>query len=259
MRNKLHTIEKKYGGKEGFERTKADMRTLADIDRTIDTLKKSVELSTGTDYGSAVLELSSESRTEIHNTGTDGMKIRQGELNAKLESLRYDKELNLLLAEKDAKETELADKIKEWGVLSLQKYMIDRSCRELYENMQPAVVKIANRYLGTMTGGRYTLDIDPRSEGINIRDATEYKTSRQWSSGLSDQVHLSIKMAVAKNMGSERLPMILDDVLVRFDIERKKAACKAIIEFAEDQQVFLFSCVPLDGMLPEGRYRHIEL
>jgi len=256
----LLAIEEEYGGKEGFERTKADLRTFTDLNKMTDTLKKSVEDSTKTDYASVVRELSTEGASEMYtNCGINEMKIRQGELNVKLRNLRSDEHLNLLLAEKDAKETELADKIREWGVLSLQKYMIDRSCRDLYENMQPSVVKIANNYLGMMTRGRYTLDIDPRSEGINIRDATEYKTSRQWSSGLSDQVYLSIKMAVAKNMGSERLPMILDDVLVRFDPERKKAACEAIFEFAKDQQVFLFSCVPLDGMFPDGEYRHIRL
>ncbi|MCL2607481.1 MAG: AAA family ATPase [Methanomassiliicoccaceae archaeon] len=258
-KEELHAIEGEYGGKENFERTKADRKTLTEIDKTIGTLKKSAELSAGMEYESLVRELGTEPSVPQTDHGITDMKVRRGELKAKLDSLRSDDRLNLLLAEKDAKETELADKIKEWGVLSLQKQLIDRACGELYASMQPSVIKIANRYLGMMTRGRYTLDVDPRLEGINIRDASGYKTSKQWSSGLSDQVYLSIKMAVAKNMGSERLPMILDDVLVRFDTERKKAACGALLEFAKDQQVFLFSCVPLDGMFPDGTYRCIRL
>ena len=34
----------------------------------------------------------------------------------------------------------------------------------------------------------------------------------------------------------------MDDVLVRFDRERKKGACRAILEFAKDQQVIMFTC-----------------
>ena len=102
------------------------------------------------------------------------------------------------------------------------------------------------------------IDADPRQNELVIRDSADrFKRSPQWSSGLGDQVYLSVKMAVAKEMGTERLPMILDDVLVRFDPERKASACKAIREFADGQQVFLFSCVPLE--FPEGVYRHIRL
>jgi uncharacterized protein YhaN len=253
---RISSMVKDYGGKEGFAKASADRSRFFVIGSTMGTLKSSVESATGMSLQQVVQEL----RT-VHAEGSDvKAEISQadqdiGKLQAKLDDIRSDERLNRLLTEKDAKETELRDKIIEWGTLSLQKFMIDRSCDELYEKMQPSVISAANRYLDMMTGGRYVMDIDPRRGGdITIRDtrASEYKTPKQWSSGLSDQVHLSIKMAVAKEMGSERLPMILDDVLVRFDRGRKRSACEAMLEFAKDQQVFLFSCTPLDDMMPPG-------
>ena len=41
-----------------------------------------------------------------------------------------------------------------------------------------------------------------------------------------------------------RLPVILDDVLVKFDPSRPANAARVILEFARDQQVLLFSCHP---------------
>jgi uncharacterized protein YhaN len=123
------------------------------------------------------------------------------------------------------------------------------------------VVKTANKYLGMMTDGRYQLDNDPRENDIVIRDAITKKSSSQWSSGLGDQVYLSVKMALVKEMGAEKLPLILDDILVRFDAERKQGACRAIYDFSRSQQVIMFTC---DSSLYnyfslEGRINDIRL
>ncbi|MDR0778497.1 MAG: AAA family ATPase [Methanomassiliicoccaceae archaeon] len=257
----LIDIEKNYGGRDSFNKMKADRASYIAAGIEIDMLTKSMESATKTDIGT-IKKLLSQMPEEVipENNDIDDMNRQRGALQKEIENMRSDVRLYDLAAKKDAKETELANTVKEWGVLSLQNYMIDRSCQELYKNMQPSVIRTANKYLGTMTNGRYMIDTDPRQEGINIRDGTEYKTPKQWSSGLGDQVYLSIKMAVAKEMGTERLPMVLDDILVRFDNTRKRSACEAILEFAKDQQVFLFSCIPLNEIFPVGStYRHVKL
>jgi len=256
----LDTIGGIYGGREQFIKAKADRSALLEIDSKIKTIKESVESATGTDLHSAIAEMNS-----IRADGPDmkdeiaKMNERMGELNAGIKEMRSDERLGRLSAERNAKRTELEQRVKEWGVLSLQGTMIDRSCMELYSKMQPSVIRTANKYLGMMTHWRYKIDPDPRREEIVIFDAMEHKTSKQWSSGLGDQVYLAIKMAVAKEMGAERLPVILDDVLVRFDPGRRRSACEMILEFAKDQQVFLFSCVPIESYFPEGSFRHVSL
>jgi uncharacterized protein YhaN len=115
--------------------------------------------------------------------------------------------------------------------------------------------------MGLMTNGRYQLNNDPRESDIIVVDSVEKKSSAQWSSGLGDQVFLSVKMALAKEMGDEKMPLILDDVLVRFDVERKQGACRAIQEFAKNQQIIMFTC---DNSLYslfslEGKLNNIKL
>jgi len=63
---------------------------------------------------------------------------------------------------------------------------------------------------------------------------------------LADQVYLAIRLGLAREFGrhSEPLPVILDDVLVKFDPSRRLNSARVILEFAREQQVLLFSCHP---------------
>ena len=72
------------------------------------------------------------------------------------------------------------------------------------------------------------------------------KMEDHWSSGLSDQTYLATRLGMATQFASqsEPLPLILDDVLVRFDPTRRRAAAEALLDAAQHQQVFLFSCHP---------------
>jgi recombinational DNA repair ATPase RecF len=46
----------------------------------------------------------------------------------------------------------------------------------------------------------------------------------------------------AKN--AEPMPVVLDDILVNFDPERAKAACKVIMDLSERFQVIFLTCHP---------------
>ena len=43
-------------------------------------------------------------------------------------------------------------------------------------------------------------------------------------------------------MGNGEIPVILDDVLLPFDKDRKKGACEALSSLSDEMQVLLFSC-----------------
>lgn len=118
----------------------------------------------------------------------------------------------------------------------------DRACDEAYSAVQPGVVATADRYLSMMTDGRYRLDTDPRTMELSVRCGDESKGQAAWSSGLRAQVLLSVKLAVAREMGGGRVPVILDDVLLPFDSGRKAGACCALASVSKEMQVILFTC-----------------
>jgi uncharacterized protein YhaN len=236
-----------YGGAEGFSEIVNDSRKLAEVELGLASLKESMEKTAGmpfADIAAAVDAAKTETESQAPaETPAETLNHDIGTVETKMRNILEDGELDRLEAERSANEAKLDRELREWAVLSLAKGISDEVCDGFYGDHQPGVIARANTYLSLMTDGRYRLESDPRNTDIVIHDRDDtLKDSRKWSSGLGDQVYLSLKMAMAKEMGSERLPMIMDDILVRFDRERRAGACRAIFEFAKDQQVILFSC-----------------
>ena len=61
------------------------------------------------------------------------------------------------------------------------------------------------------------------------------------SDGTMDQLYLALRLAVAEEL-TPHAPLILDDVLVRFDDKRMGAAIGVLRELAQSRQIVLFSC-----------------
>ncbi|MGE4577415.1 MAG: ATP-binding protein, partial [Candidatus Methanomethylophilaceae archaeon] len=155
---------------------------------------------------------------------------------------RSDSDTERLYNKRSALQAELESEERRWGVLSLERYISDTACNDIYDNMQPRVIQTADRYLEMMTKGLYRMDGNPRTKNVSIRNGTEVKSKDQWSSGLAGQVCLSLKLAVAKELSDEKLPILLDDVLLVFDSERKLGACRALSEVAKETQIIFFTC-----------------
>jgi uncharacterized protein YhaN len=82
-------------------------------------------------------------------------------------------------------------------------------------------------------------------EDFSLRAAAQQEETLHdalWrSDGTMDQLYLSLRLAVAEEL-TPKAPLILDDVLVRFDDERMRAAVAILRELAQNRQVILFTC-----------------
>ncbi|MDR3283438.1 MAG: AAA family ATPase [Candidatus Methanoplasma sp.] len=224
-----------FGGEEMFLKLHIDHVRRSNLELRIEALGNSIVES------GYYLIPDKESPPDRSADITD-MNIRFGEISAQMGALVDDGETDRLRDELAADESSLALHARRWGVLSLALGMIDEACSDIYSGVQPAVVSTADGLLALMTDGRYRLDLDPRNSDISVVSGADSKKENQWSSGLGDQVKLSIKLAVARELSDERLPIILDDVLLTFDSKRKRGACKALRKLSEDMQIILFTC-----------------
>ncbi|NLL95066.1 MAG: AAA family ATPase [Thermoplasmatales archaeon] len=253
------------GGAERFAEALGATARLAEARKEATALESSIVSSSGIPVAE-LRELVSNDGGERHaeaetSSELDAVNKSIGELTAKLDAILDDGDLNAARARKAAAEAKLLTESRKWAVLSLADHLISSATSHFYKDLQPDVVKLANVYLGAMTGGRYSLDSDPRETELCIWDGYTKKYPSQWSSGLGDQVYLSVKMAIAGSMTRESMPMILDDVLVRFDKGRKQGAAKAILEYAKGRQVIILTCdrqlYPLFAL--EGKASLVEL
>ncbi len=251
---------KRYGDENAFLEAYACREELERLDSEIRTLTQSIEASTKMSVNDLNTFFDNEDGTmPIEEFDTGDMDRRVGEIENEMRSIMEEGEIDDLLQQRANNENLLMDSLREWAVYSVANSLIMDACDHFYTDLQPNLIKYANNYLSLMTDGRYQLDNDPRAEEITVKDSFMKKNSSKWSSGLGDQIYLSLKMAMACQMGPERMPLILDDVLIRFDDDRKLGACKALMEFSKENQVIIFTCENNLRNLFNITGRHMEI
>jgi uncharacterized protein YhaN len=170
-----------------------------------------------------------------------------GRLKLQLDQMAQDEKLGDLLQEQSILEEQLEEAMRRWAVLAISRRLVE-TAREVYEReRQPQVLQEAGRFLEIMAGGRYRLVSPPGELSLQLEDAArQRKAEIHWSHGLADQVYLAVRLGLAREFSRQALPLpvILDDVLVKFDPRRRRGAARVILEVAREQQVFLFTCHP---------------
>jgi uncharacterized protein YhaN len=148
-----------------------------------------------------------------------------------------------------------------WVSCAVCKAILEKA-REKYEiQKQPEVVRKASQYLQTITDGRYGIICSALDRKIHLSDTEDLsrKDSSQWSTGLEDQAYIAIRLALSamfKGKGGP-LPIILDDIHLRFDPSRQENLARVLLNHSLEHQVFLFSCDPafsgiLNSVMEEG-------
>jgi uncharacterized protein YhaN len=110
-----------------------------------------------------------------------------------------------------------------------------------------------------MTGGRYTgVRVPLDNSGITVV-TTEgaIRTTSELSRGTAEQLYLALRVGLIGSLGATgaALPVLMDDVVVNFDPERRSGAVTAVAELAAMRQVLFFTCHPetahvLTGSVP---------
>ena len=170
---------------------------------------------------------------------------KRGTVVERLSAMAKNEVYSELLQEKQSTCAELDKLMDEWLTELYAQHML-REAQSYYERVrQPAVIKKAGEYLYFMTGGRYTLQSASDGRRLFAVDGMQRRTSeKEWSSGLGDQIYLAVRVALAMAFAGqiESMPLILDDILVRFDEVRQKEALRFLADLGKTEQVFLFTC-----------------
>jgi hypothetical protein len=121
--------------------------------------------------------------------------------------------------------------------------------REYREIHQPDVLRRASGYLEKITNGRYrridVLDEDKGLLGVTLGTRSEpIEVGDPLSRGTLDQIFLCLRLGMLDHLddGRERLPLILDDALLRMDDERRRAVSALLSDIAPTRQVWILTC-----------------
>lgn len=147
---------------------------------------------------------------------------------------------------------------REWISVILTRHFTEKARERHEKNRHPTVTRQAENILADILGtdaGRWGMlfssegpesasDSEKENDLLLERQTGIKLNENVWSSGLADQVWLSLRLAMAARQAeiSESIPVVLDDILVRFDEERQRGALEALWKLSEGLQVILLTC-----------------
>lgn len=172
---------------------------------------------------------------------------RRGEMNQQLRTLVDNRQLPQMRIELGIVERRLQDALDRWRVLAVCGVLLE-AVRQFYEREhQPLALQEASGYLERLTGGRYPRVWTPLGAHALVIDDDQgrHLNVEVLSRGTREQLFLALRLALVSSYAKRgiQLPLVLDDILVNFDVGRAKAAATVLRDFARrGQQILLFTC-----------------
>ena len=170
---------------------------------------------------------------------------KRGQIVEAMRALGSNQEQREAIQQRQELESELESALEDWATQVVIAHCMERAQQSYEEESQPKMLELASQYIKRLTNGAYTFDMWGLQDGLALlNERGERLPIYHWSSGLADQVYLALRLALAKvfSYQVDALPIILDDILVRFDEDRQKSALELLAELGEHQQIWLFTC-----------------
>ncbi len=183
-----------------------------------------------------------KSQSELKTLAGQRGAIRQEQKSLAEDRSLAERQLDLACTEK-----QLADARKSWREHAVVNHALEQIRTDYEANRQPETLEEASRYMAQLTGGEYKRVWTPLANDVLLveNSAGESLTVDVLSRGTREQLFLSVRLALVANFARRgiRLPMVLDDVLVNFDVIRAQRAAEVLCEFAAGgHQLLVFTC-----------------
>jgi hypothetical protein len=218
---------------------------------TVDSLQLD-SLGVGDDLGNRLVGL----RAALHETTR-----RAGEIKARLEEQRK-RSRNVAEAEERLarSEADLDRVLRLDEILSQTQHFLEGAQARVHRTIAPVLRDTLNKWLPRITNGRYAESaVDPETLEVRVRAAGgTWREAALLSQGTAEQVYLLLRIAIAEHLtreSKEVCPVILDDVLVQIDDDRKKAMLGLLHEISAGRQIILFTMEQIVVDWAEGNLR----
>ena len=235
----IRSLTGRFGGEEGYAESVKAAREIERIDASIRTLEETMPA----EPAAPVQEDSKQAYMDVRDK-TNELSSRLAAVRARKEAILSDTDTEEALTAASAARAEYMSAVRRWIALAAETYMLSTACDTLSDKNRPSVYSDADRFVYSMTGGKYGIVSDIRTHELMIENRVtgERTNTKKWSSGTEDQVKLAMKLGLALSLSGDVPPMILDDVLLTSDDSRTDGCIKALKDFSDSAQVLYFTC-----------------
>lgn len=124
--------------------------------------------------------------------------------------------------------------------IDLASNTINELSAELQKQLTDKMNKLLSGIISELTGGKYTRLIIGENLSMGVLQDGRRIPIEQVSRGTAEQIYLALRMASAKVLQEEEMPVILDDTFVCYDEKRLENTLGWLAEHKE--QVLIFTC-----------------
>jgi uncharacterized protein YhaN len=172
----------------------------------------------------------------------------EGEQRNQLKMLAEQGDLNDALTELEHLKQRLQNAYEEWLAAQMGLHVLQTTRQRYEKEKQPAVIQKAGGYFRQITDGAYhdlVISLGNHQVTVYTEEGIPKRIS-ELSRGTREQLLLSLRLGLIEEYeeNGEPLPVVLDDLLVNFDPLRAEQAARALSSFAQNRQVFFFTCHP---------------
>ena len=181
---------------------------------------------------------------ELENEETKLMQ-RIAQLQVEMKAIEEGGEYDANLQKLENKKAQLRHEITEWATHAVALHVLKKTKDRFRNERLPQVIARASENFSKMTNGAYrslSVPADGDAFYVESREGIRFQPN-ELSRGTQEQLYLSLRLALASAYPSMiRFPLLLDDILVHFDQERRRSALNVLHEYAAERQILLFTC-----------------
>jgi uncharacterized protein YhaN len=176
----------------------------------------------------------------------DTLKNEKQTLKDEIQVLNSDE--RLVQYEQDIREArgQLRPLAERYAVYNTAALFLEKIREKFLVNTKDKLLKGASDILSEITSGEYK-NIMPMEDLMQsdfktvLKDESIKESSKELSRGTKEQLFLAVRISRIKEI-KQKLPVILDDSFVNFDIAHTKNTVKALTELSKTHQIFVLTC-----------------
>lgn len=169
----------------------------------------------------------------------------------KLHTMNIDKQaiINKLdkLASIEEQQSKLQERFDELtylsGCIEIAKSEIEIAYNSMKQTITPQYTKNLSNIMSKISNGKYQNVTFNDEQGIIVETKKgDYVLAKTLSIGTIDQLYLSLRLSAAKEISSEKLPIILDEAFAYYDDERLTNILEFLAKEYGNRQIIIFTC-----------------
>ena len=127
--------------------------------------------------------------------------------------------------------------------INLAKEVLLESYEEMKSFVTPKFTQNLSENISEFTNGKYNNIKFKDEEGLIVElENGNYVSAIQLSVGTIEQLYLSLRLSMVKELSDEKMPIILDEVFAYYDDDRLENALSYICRRFSDNQIIIFTC-----------------